>query len=92
MKLSDPILLKMKHIHRPYAPYTFLKQAYCEALSKGEYTIQEHEHQNKEKTGPEDAIKLYIELKHRGVLKYKYECVGSSLKKGRPKLALGILI
>jgi hypothetical protein len=39
IKLSDPILLKMKHIHKPYAPYTFLKQAYCEALFKGEYTI-----------------------------------------------------
>ena len=49
-------------------------------------------HLNKEKTGPEDEIKLYMELKQRGVKIYQYECVSSSLKKGRPKLALGILV
>ncbi len=69
-----------------------MKQAYCEALSKGEFTLHEHEHLNKEKTGPEDEIKLYMELKQRGVKIYQYECVSSSLKKGRPKLALGILV
>ncbi len=31
-------------------------------------------------------------LKHRGVLQHEYSCFGSSLKKGRHKLSLGILI
>jgi len=49
------------------------------------------EKQNKEKTNPEDCVKLFMELKELGQTKYHYMCTASSLRKGKTKLALGIL-
>lgn len=41
--LSDPLLPKMTQLFQPYAPYSYLKQAYCQSLHKGAYQLFEHE-------------------------------------------------
>lgn len=91
IRLDHPLLPKLTTYHTPYNPYSFLKQAFCISIHKGDYTLFEHEQQNKYKNGPEDALKLHMTLKHQGQDKYSFECTGPSLKKGRHKLAIGIL-
>lgn len=53
--------------------------------------MREYEKQNKEKSGAHDAVKLFMELKKYGKVVHEYTCTASSLKKGKTKLALGIL-
>lgn len=90
--LGDDSLLKMTHLFKPYSPYTFLKQTYCQALHANKtFTLEDTEKQNKDSKGPEDAVKLYMCLKKHGWIVHQYTCCASSLKKGRNKLSLGIL-
>ena len=42
-------------------------------------------------SGGDDTLLLHMELKHKGIVKHKFECYGPSLKTGRHKLAIGIL-
>lgn len=89
--LSNPKLPKMTNMFTPYAPYSLLKQTYCESLHKGQYTLDEFQKQNKDSKGPEDSLCLYMYLKKQGKTQYEYTCYGPSLKKGHHKLAIGIL-
>lgn len=88
--ISDPRLHELTHLFKPYTPYTYIKQAHCNCLHK-DWTHEITEKQNKEKNGPEDAVKLYMCMKQNGVIKYEFQCTSSSARKGRTKLSLGIL-
>jgi hypothetical protein len=90
--VGNPSLVTLSHLHYPYKPFQFLSQTYCQALHRGKYTLRIHQKQNKEKTGPEDAIKAYIELKHMGDVQYSYMCTCSGIQKAKTKLAFGILV
>lgn len=70
--LGDPRLLKMTHLNKPYAPYPLLKQAFC-VINKG-YTVSEYQKDNKEKTGPSDALKLYMRLSKEGTVVHESTC------------------
>lgn len=89
--LGDPRLAECTHLFKPYNPNSMLKQVFCMALHKGEYTIHRTQKQNTESSGPQDAVKLYMSLKHQGKFLYEYTCTSSSAKKGSTKLSLGIL-
>ena len=56
------------------------------------WTLKEFEKLNKEQTSPEDAVKLYMQLNQYGKVIHEHTCVASSLKRGKTKLAVGILI
>lgn len=82
----------MSQLFKPYSPYTYLKQTFCSALHQNKvYKLEETERQNKDSKSPQDAVKLYMCLKKHGEIEFEYTCSASSLKKGRIKLALGIL-
>lgn len=90
--LGDDRLLQMSQLFKPYSPYTYLKQTFCSALHQNKvYKLEETERQNKDSKSPQDAVKLYMCLKKHGEIDYEYTCTASSLKKGKIKLALGIL-
>ena len=82
----------MTHMFKPYTPYSMLKQTWCSALHPDKrFTLDEHQRQNKDSKGPEDAVICYMALKECGKVKYEYTCTGSGIKKGHTKLSLGIL-
>lgn len=89
--LNDPRLPTLTIFHRPYAPYAFLKQAFCQALHLGKYKLEVHEKENKQSTTPEDTRIIYMQLRKLGKTVYEETCTSSSLKKGKAKLAIGIL-
>lgn len=77
---------------KPYTPYSILKQTWCSALHPDKrFTLDEHQRQNKDSKGPEDAVICYMALKECGKVKNEFTCTASGLKKGHTKLSLGIL-
>ena len=90
--IGDPRLPSLRCTFKPYTPYNYIEQAYCKALHKGRFTTETNQKQNHEHTGPHDSVKCFMQLKELGVKKFEYTCMSSSLKKGKTKLALGILI
>ena len=90
--IGDPRLPSVRSTFKPYTPFNYLDQAYCKALHKGKFTTETNQKQNHEHTGPHDAVKCFMQLKELGVKKYEFTCMSSSLKKGKTKLALGILV
>jgi hypothetical protein len=89
--VSDPRLERLTHLHKPYSPYSFLKQAWCSALHKGQWTLEITKKQSFEKTGFEDQLKIYMQMKHLGETKHHYTCTARSMKMGHIKASLGII-